>query len=116
MAEDRRQIGLTESGKRAVARLTEELGWFREAQEACRFALAYAVREGVPAGSADEQVETRWAADGFDPSGEIRTVLRSCYPESSMPVRLMEYLIAEGLRRIDAGIDDGRDSPLDYLD
>ena len=32
--EDRKQIGLTDHGKAAVARLTEELGWFDEAQDA----------------------------------------------------------------------------------
>ena len=32
--EDRKQIGLTDDGKAAVARLTDNLGWFDEAQDA----------------------------------------------------------------------------------
>lgn len=116
MADDRRQIGLTDEGRGAEDRLTSVLGWFNEGQEACRFALAYAVREGVPDGLVQGQVETRWAADGFDPTGEIRCVLRVCYPANTTSVRLMEYLINEGLQRISAGVDEGRDSPLDYLD
>jgi hypothetical protein len=115
MPEDRRQIGLTSTGRSIETRLTDTLGWFREGQEACRFALAYAVREGVPEAITDQHVETRWGADGFDPTGEIRAVLRSAYPSSLTPVRLMEHLIDEGLRRINAGIDAGEDSPLDYL-
>jgi hypothetical protein len=112
---DRKQIGLTDEGKIAVTMLTERLGWFTEAQEASRFALAYAVREHVAEGSTADSVDTRWSADGFDPTGEIRSVLRATYPESTTPVRLMEYLIDEGLRRIKARIDEARDSPLDLL-
>lgn len=112
---DRRQIGLTDHGKAVETLLTDTLGWFSEGQEACRFALAYAVRSGVPEGTTEEQVDTRWGADGFDPTGEIGSVLRALYPHNKTPVRLMEYLIDEGLRRIAAGIDGGKDSPLDYL-
>lgn len=115
MAEDRKQIGLTAHGKATEALLTDGLNWFGEGQEACRFALAYAVREGVPDGSTDEQVETRWAPDGFDPTGEIRSLLRATYPDNTTPVRLMEHLIDEGLTRIRRGIDEGKESPLDYL-
>ena len=35
--DDRKQIGLTNHGKAAVAQLTDELGWFDEAQDAGRF-------------------------------------------------------------------------------
>lgn len=115
MADDRRQIGLTDAGKAVEARLTDSLGWFREGQEACRFALTFAVRQGIPEGTTDQHVDTRWGADGFDPTGEIRAVLRATYPDCSTPVRLMEYLIDEGLRRINEGIEQGKDSPLDYL-
>jgi hypothetical protein len=114
--EDRKQIGLTDSGKAVETRLTDTLGWFGEGQEACRFALAYAVREGVLEGTTSSHVDTRWGADGFDPTGEIRSVLRVVYPGSETPVRLMEYLIDEGLRRINIAIDDGKGSPLDFLD
>jgi hypothetical protein len=48
-------------------------------------------------------------------TGEIRNVLRATYPETTTPVRLMEYLIDEGFRRITAKIDEGKDSPLDFL-
>lgn len=113
---DRKQIGLTDDGKAAVAVLTDRLGWFSEAQEASRFALAYAVRQGVADGSSTGAVETRWSADGFDPTGEIRSVLRAAYPENTTPVRLMEYLIDEGFRLIQSKLTAGYTSPLDFFD
>ena len=116
--EDRKQIGLTEDGDDTVALLTEQLGWFAEAQEAGRFALAYSVREGLEPGQVAGTVETRWSPDGFDPNGEIRSLLRAMYPENmnTAPVRLMEYFIDEGLRRIAVKVDEGNASPLDFLD
>ena len=108
---DRKQIGLTDHGKAAIALLTDKLGWFDEAQAAGRFALAYAIRAGVKPGQMEAPVETRWSPDLFDPSGEIRSVLRAMYPDTSMPIRLMEYLIDDGLRHIAAEIDDGGIDP-----
>jgi hypothetical protein len=113
---DRKQIGLTDDGKAAVAMLTDRLGWFAEAQEASRFALAYALRQGIGDGSTSGAVETRWSADGFDPTGEIRSVLRAAYPENTTPVRLMEHLIDEGLRLIQGKLAAGHSSPLDFFD
>ena len=114
--EDRKQIGLTDHGKATVARLTDSLGWFDEAQDAGRFALAYAVRAGIEPGETGAPVETRWSPDLFDPSGEIRALLRAMYPDTAIPIRLMEYLIDEGLRRIAARIDAGEDNPTALLD
>ena len=113
--EDRKQIGLTDEGKVTISRLTDSLAWFGEGQEAGRFALGYAVREGVEPGHTAGAVETRWSPDGFDPTGEIRGLLRVMYPDNATPVRLMEYLIDEGLSRIAAKLDEGQDSPLDFL-
>jgi hypothetical protein len=113
--EDRKQIGLTDDGKATMNRLTDDLGWFGEAQEAARFALGYAVREGIRPGQTSGSLETTWAPDLFDPTGEIRGLLRSIYPENATPVRLMESLIDEGFRRIAAKIAGGDASPLDFL-
>jgi hypothetical protein len=112
---DRKQIGLTEHGKATVNFLVQKLGWFAEAQDVARFAIGYAIREGVSPGLSGAPVETRWSPDLFDPSGEIRGLLRAMYPEAKMPVRLMEYLIDEGLRRIAAKLAAGEENPLAYL-
>ena len=103
------------TGKTAVARLTDELGWFDEAQAAGRFALAYAIRAGIEPGQTGAPVETRWSPDLFDPSGEIRTLLRAMYPDTTMPIRLIEYFIDEGLRSIATKIDVGEVDPMVLL-
>lgn len=113
--EDRKQIGLTENGKAAVSRLTDDLGWFDEAQAAGRFALAYAIRSGTKPSQTEAPVETRWSPDLFDPTGEIRALLRAIYPDTAMPIRLIEYLIDDGLRRIMARIDQGESNPAVFL-
>ena len=113
--EDRKQIGLTEPGRDTVARLTEQLGWFNEAQDAGRFALAYAIRTKVEPGQTMAPVETRWSPDLFDPTGELRLILRATYPNTTMPIRLMEHLIDEGLRRIAGRIEDGEINPAVFL-
>lgn len=113
--EDRKQIGLTDDGKAAVALLTDKLGWFDEAQAAGRFALAYAIRAGIEPGQTAAPVETRWSPDLFDPSGEIRALLRAMYPDTTMPIRLLEYFIDEGLRRIATKVDAGDVDPTAFL-
>ena len=114
--EDRKQIGLTDDGKAAVARLTDQLGWFDEGQDAGRFALAYAIRAGLEAGQTKAPVDTRWTPSLFDPTGEMGALLRAIYPDTTMPIRLMEYLIDEGLRRIAVKIQDGEADPTTLLD
>lgn len=113
--EDRKQIGLTDHGRAAVSRLTEQLGWFDEAQDAGRFALAYAIKAKVEPRQTVAPVETRWSPDLFDPTGELRLVLRAVYPNTTMPIRLMEYLIDEGLRLMQARIDNGDVNPATLL-
>ena len=113
--EDRKQIGLTDQGRVAVSRLTEQLGWFDEAQDVGRFALAYAIKAKIEPSQAVAPVETRWSPDLFDPTGELRLVLRAMYPNTTMPIRLMEHLIDEGLRLIQARIDDGELNPAALL-
>ena len=113
--EDRKQIGLTDHGRSAVTRLTEQLGWFDEAQDAGRFALAYAIKAKIEPRHTVSPVETRWSPDLFDPTGELRLILRAMYPNTTMPIRLMEHLIDEGLRLIQTRIDDGEVNPAELL-
>jgi hypothetical protein len=108
--EDRSQIGITPAGQVTIDRLTKDLGWFSEGQDAARFALAYAIRQGVSEGQA-KGVSTRWATNLFDPRSELQAILRAVYPGSSTPIRLMEHLIDEGLRLIAERLDEGQDSP-----
>lgn len=112
--EDRKQIGVTPAGQAALDRLTKTLRWFDEGQDAGRFALALAVRRGVGAGQV-QGVETRWSQGSFDPDGEILSILRAVYPDSTTPIRLMEHLIDEGLKLVVGGLDSGEEAPIAYL-
>ena len=98
MERDKDVIGLSADSQRYLAEI-EELGWFSEGQDVARFALSFAVRANIGAGNAS-QVETRWASGNFDKTGELRAVLGALYPECDTPVRLMEYMVNEGLRLI----------------
>jgi len=112
--EDRKQVGLTEEGRKTIALVADDLRWFTEGQHAARFALAYAIREDVPAG-VTEGVKTGYGVDGFDDTGEIRALLAAIYPDVTMPVRLMEHLIDEGLRLIAVRIAAGERNPTAFL-
>ena len=102
---DRRSVGLTPAAQRHVEDLIA-LGWFEDAQDLARFAMAYAIRRGVGAGAVEGQ-DTRWAIGNSDPDGEIQEVVRAVHPDNPTPVRLIEHLTNEGLRllaeRVDAG-------------
>ena len=109
MERDRESVGLNPQGMQLLAQL-EERGWFGEGQDIARFCLAYAIRAGVPEG-VTTGTETRWAAGNFDKSGEIRSLLGALYPDCSMPVRLMEHLVSEGLRLVSLRLASGHVSP-----
>lgn len=106
---DRESVGLTTEGQRILAEV-EARHWFGEGQDVARFAMSYAIRAGVAEGQVTG-TETRWAAGNFDKSNEIRSVLAALYPDCTTPVRLMEYLVDEGLRMVDARLKAGATGP-----
>ena len=106
---DKVDIGLTGQGREDLQRVTDH-GWFADDQDAGRFCLAYAVREGVGQGEVGG-ARTKWSSGNFDPSGEIRSLIRIFYPETTTPVRLMEHLVHAGLVLVRAQIDTGVDGP-----
>lgn len=112
--EDKKQIGLTPSSIDTMDLLVGRLHWFTEGQIAGRFALGIAVRAGVEPGVTNG-VETRWSPDLFDPTEEIRRLLKAKYPEAAMPVRLMEHFVNEGFRIIRERYDAGETKPTSFL-
>jgi hypothetical protein len=111
MEKDRESIGLTVDTQAILSEI-EDLGWFAEGQDIARFCLAYAIiSEGVTAGT-----ETRWAAGGFDKTGEIRALLAALYPNCQTPVRLMEHLVNEGLRMVAIRIRSESLGPAELMD
>ena len=77
--------------------------------------LGHAIKAKIEPSQTVAPVETRWSPDLFDSSGEHRLVLRAIHPHTTMPIRLMEYLVDEGIRLIQARIDDDETTPAVFL-
>ena len=110
---DKKSVGLSSETQAILAEI-EQTGWFLEGQDIARFALAYAIRQGVADGTT-KNTDTRWAVGNFDASGEIRTVLVALYPQSPEPVRLMEHLVNEGLQLLSTRIRSSAIGPADLM-
>lgn len=114
MPNDLTGIGLSPEAERINNRLVEDLGWFNEAQEAARLAMAYALERGVGIGSEPNR-ETRWTISLFDRTGEIQSLVAVVYPACDTPVRQIEHLVNQGLRMIGERLDSGAVTPLDLM-
>jgi len=104
VANDKKTIGITPVNAPTLNRLVAD-GRFGSELDAAKFAMAYAIRQAVPVGSADG-AETKWNVGSVDPDGSIRAMLQALYPDASEPYRHMEHLMNEGLRGLVN--DDGR--------
>lgn len=95
---DKKTIGLTPAGERAIARLMEQ-GWFKDRLDAARLAMAVAIRAGdVP--RAVEGANTIWNVGSFDADGQMRQILPVLYPNCKTPYRAAESLVDRGLQRL----------------
>jgi hypothetical protein len=98
MASDKKTIGITKANALALASLVEA-GRFGSELDAAKFAMAFAINQGVPPGST-EGAETKWNAGSVDSDGSLRALLESLYPGTSEPYRLLEHLMNEGLKAL----------------
>ncbi|RWG01077.1 hypothetical protein [Mesorhizobium sp.] len=114
MEQDRRSIGLSSESQRLMEELLAK-DWFAEAQEAARFAMAYAIRAGVTPGVTPGSVDTRWSSGLFDPTGEIVALIGSLYPDNNTPVRAIEMLVNEGLRLVHERLVTRAETPADLI-
>lgn len=114
---DRDTIGLLPENISRLAHI-EERGWFAQGQDIARFCLAYAIRANVPEPEDySSGTQTRWAAGNFDSTGEIRSLLAALYPDCRTPIRLMEYLVNEGVQMVSARINSSRQvGPAELMD
>lgn len=98
MVADKKTIGITKGNAPVLAELVAD-GRFGSEMDAAKFAMAFAIRKGVPAGSTDG-AETKWNVGSIDPDGSIRSLLQALYPAAPEPYRLMEHLMNEGLQAL----------------
>lgn len=99
---DKRTIGITSANEKNLAALVLA-GNFGSELDAAKFALAYAIRNDVSAGTA-EGTNTKWNIGTVDSDGSLKSVVEAVFDGVAEPYRLIEYLINEGLTRL--GSDD----------
>ena len=95
MANDKKTIGITRGNAPALGAIVNA-GKFASELDAAKFAMAYAVKMGRSAGSADG-AETKWNVGSVDPDGSLRSLLEALFPDCAEPYRLAEYLMNEGI-------------------
>jgi hypothetical protein len=101
MSTDKRTIGITSSNERILAELVAA-GHFGSELEASKFAMAYAIERQIPVGAA-EGAATKWNIGTVDSDGSLKLVVEALYPSCGEPYRLVEHLMNEGLKLLDAG-------------
>ena len=95
---DKKTIGLTPAGERAMEQLMAQ-GCFKDMMDAAKFAMSIAIREG-DAPSAVEGANTIWNVGSFDSDGQIRQILPVLFAGCDTPYRAAESLINHGLVRV----------------
>lgn len=101
MNSDKRQIGLTPSAKEVLDEMVNADA-FENGKAAAKFAVAIAVNAGIEAGRA-EGASTTWHVGDLDSDGELAALVSALYPDAEgEPYRVVEHLVNEGLRLIQA--------------
>jgi hypothetical protein len=116
--DDKKTIGVADNRAPTLDRMVAS-GRFEDAIQAATFAMAIAIDAGGEVGTVIPAVEgssTKWNVGSFDNDRMIETLLRSLFPDVSVPYRLLEYLIDEGLRIVGEYIQRSQDfDPLMFL-
>lgn len=107
MANDKKTIGISKANAAALNTLVSE-GQFDSELDAAKFAMAYAIKLGLPAGTTDG-TETKWNVGSVDPDGSLRSLLEAIFPTSPEPYRLAEYLMNEGIKHLGETLGGGGD-------
>lgn len=107
MASDKKTIGVTKANAPVLAQLVSA-GRFGSELDAAKFAMAYAIKAGLAAGTTDG-AETKWNVGSVDPDGSLRSLIEALCPDAGEPYRLAEHLMNGGLRALAAKIGGGTD-------
>lgn len=94
MVEDKKTIGLTDSGKATMEQMVEIVGFKRD-MDAAKFAFAYAVEQGCEPGPI-EGTGTIWNVGTLDEGGDLKALIQNLYPQTLFPYRALESLMDTG--------------------
>lgn len=98
MASDKKTIGIAKANAAALINLVTA-GRFGAELDAAKFAMAYAIKKGIPPGTT-EGAETKWNVGSVDPDGSMRSLLEAFYPTGGEPYRLAEHFMNEGIKSL----------------
>jgi hypothetical protein len=94
MVEDKKTIGLTDSGKATMEQMVEVVGFKRD-MDAAKFAFAFAVEQGCKPGPI-EGTGTIWNVGTLDEGGDLKALIQNLYPQTQFPYRALESLMDAG--------------------
>jgi hypothetical protein len=94
MTEDKKTIGLTDSGKATMEQMVEVVGFKRD-MDAAKFAFAFAVEQGCEPGPI-EGTGTIWNVGTLDEGGDLKALIQNLYPQTQFPYRALESLMNTG--------------------
>lgn len=94
MVEDKKTIGLTDSGKATMEQMVEVVGFKRD-MDAAKFAFAFAVEQGCEPGLI-EGTGTIWNVGTLDEGGDLKALIQNLYPQTQFPYRALESLMDAG--------------------
>jgi hypothetical protein len=94
MVEDKKTIGLTDSGKATMEQMVEVVGFKRD-MDAAKFAFAFAVEQGCEPGPI-EGTGTIWNVGTLDEGGDLKALIQNLYPQTQFPYRALESLMDAG--------------------
>ena len=98
---DKKTVGITTANEKVLAALVAA-GLFGSEIEAAKFAMARAIDAGIGRGTT-EGAGTKWNVGSIDSDGALKAVMEALYPDESLPYRLVEHLMNEGLKLFDTG-------------
>ncbi|MDA1334341.1 MAG: hypothetical protein O2797_08995 [Bacteroidetes bacterium] len=101
MSDDKKTIGVTRENQAALSELVDD-GYFASEIDAAKFAMAHAIKNDLQS-RRTPGADTKWNVGSVDPDGTLAALLRTLYPETCEPYRLLEDLINVGLAELTAG-------------
>ena len=112
MVSDKKTIGITRANAAALSYLVE-VGKFGSELDAAKFAMSYAISNGVKTGSA-ESAETKWNVGTVDSDGSLRSLMEALFPGEAESYRLIEHLMNVGIKMLSDALN-GKDDFYDIL-
>ena len=98
-------IAVTTEGNSTLSKLVNSK-YFKEQQDAAKFAAAYAIKLGVEP-SAVKGGTTKWNIGSFDSDGKFRELIKLSIPDQDKDsIKIAEGLIQEGLILLNRKLED----------